>query len=175
MVTFARRNRERHERFPKDVRQVLRSAGWRPGRNISRDVDEWLHKLRETQPGAMAGLPVVPAARAALAEFGRLRVPQADLASTGDGFTTSFHPPTEPFHRLDTDGARALGAMLRVPAFPVGVSDDGDTPLAVDADGRVFLLRTGGYEILGETIDEGIVALVRGAPGYLVDQPTGHW
>ena len=138
-------------RFPTDVYDVLVTYGWRPERDIGAAVDAWLAEQSLTDPPA--------AGRAALAEFGGLSVP---VYSDGVdwpvvGFET--HPEmgkTDP--ELVSAAATRLGAAL----FPLGTIPDWGSEIVLDAGGAVWSV--GPVEIqLGATIDEALIAIVRGA------------
>jgi hypothetical protein len=155
-------------RFPEDVRVFLAAAGWRSGRDVSERVRGWLRDLYAEDPRVRSALPLFPAAQAALAEFGGLRFTQRKrVGSAYGGFRIELWPdvgrvPVE----LCEDMAGALGA----PVFPLAWHEDGPSVLVVDAGGRVLMLHPVGEFLVGATVDEAIVALVRGAePSELDD------
>lgn len=169
----ARRYGELRERFPADVRGVLWAAGWRPGRDVSADIDRWLHRVRQTQPASMVGLECFPAARSVLAEFGGLRLTQ--FGATGlpaMGFDTYLQPVGEP---LETGGVLELAQDVGAPMFPIGICADDDAIITIDAHNRVYLIHWGGDHVVADSVDEAIVTLVRGDRRYpLVDERGGR-
>jgi hypothetical protein len=121
-------------RFPADVREVLAGAGWFPGRDIGAAVDRWLAGAAEP----LHALAAPDVARRALAEFGRLVLPQyGPTGVLGGGFWTRFYPTDR---TLVTEHLSYFGERLGSPVFPLGSSQDEGAELVVDAAGRVFLL-----------------------------------
>ena len=145
-------------RFPADVRAALERAGWWPGRNREAAVIAWLN-----QPPVLAaveGIEFSAAARSALIEFGGLRLPQSGPGGTpGGGFESRFFPIPE---SLATQGVREFTARTGIPVTPIGDHADGPSDLAIDPDGRVFLLHWADDYVAGETLDAALGWLVRG-------------
>lgn len=149
-------------RFPDDVRQVLEQAGWYPGRDVRAAVDHWLSRFADE----LDGLDCLPTARAALDEFGGLRLPQFGLyddstggVNLGGGFTSHLHPTQG---GVTTEAARVFAEEYDNPVFPIGNNEDGPAELVVDAAGRVFMLHWADDFYLGPDIDTAVVNLVRG-------------
>lgn len=154
------RERAAADRFPPDVRRVLEEAGWFPGRDVTTAVNHWLERFA----GELAGLPLFPAARAALTEFGGLRLPQFGRnGEPGAGFTsfTSFVHPTR--GGVVTDAARIFAEEYYNPVFPLGNNEDGPSELVIDAQGRVFMLHWADEFFIGAGVDAALVALIRGS------------
>lgn len=143
------------ERFPADVSEDLRAAGWRPGRNVAASVNEWLDRT-----GIDRELPMFDAARAALDEFGGLTINQRGPGGkAGGGFTSHLYPgknaPTTPT-------IREFAELIGLPVFPLGDHADGPSHLVVDTTGRVFLLHPMDDYLVGETVDDAMMWLVHG-------------
>jgi hypothetical protein len=147
-------------RFPPDVRAALERAGWWPGRDREAVVVAWLN-----QPAVLAavrGIEFSGPARAALTEFGGLRLAQSGPAGgTDGGFTSRFFPIPDP---VATEALRVFTARTGIPVAPIGDHEDGPADLVIDPDGRVFLLHWAEDYVVGDTLDEALVWLVRGGP-----------
>ncbi|GAB2931680.1 hypothetical protein GCM10027280_19230 [Micromonospora polyrhachis] len=143
-------------RFPPDVRYVLEEAGWFPGREVTAAVDHWRNRFA----GDLAGLTFFPVARAALTEFGGLRLPQFGRNGEPEGGFTSYLHPTR--GGVATDAARTFAEEYDNPVFPLGNNEDGPSELVIDAQGRVFMLHWAEEFFVGAGIDEALVALIRG-------------
>lgn len=155
------REAEARRRLPEDVRAVLTAAGWRSDRDVSAWVTTW---LKET---ADARLPIFPAARRLLDEFGGLRFRQLKPPGVASGgFDVQFWPTDG---RVLVELFAEFAADLGMPVFPLAWYEDGPSDLVVAADGRVFLLHEAGEFLVGATPDEAITRLVRGEPPTEVD------
>jgi hypothetical protein len=140
------------DRFPPDVRMMLDQAGWSPGRDISAAVAQW-----EVQfAGRLAGMTFYPAARAAMREFGALRIPQA--AAPEIGYHSYIFPTAG---GVATDRTEGFLEEYEHPVFPLGNYQDGPAELVMDEQGRVFLLHWANDWYLGATIDAALISLVR--------------
>ncbi|GGM60611.1 hypothetical protein GCM10011608_52120 [Micromonospora sonchi] len=154
---YARR-RAAEGRFPPEVRHVLETAGWFPGRDVTSAVDHWMVRFADD----LAGLECPPVARAALVEFGGLRLPQFGRSGRlGGGFTTYVHPTRG---GVLTESARIFAEEYDNPVYPLGNNEDGPSELVVDAQGRVFMLHWADDFFVGPDIDSAIVKLIRGGP-----------
>ncbi|WP_432835341.1 SUKH-3 domain-containing protein [Dactylosporangium sp. CA-092794] len=155
-------------RFPDEVRRVLTEAGWRSDRNVGAWVASWLRDVYAADPETGQRLPIFPAARVLLEEFGGLAFRQLKKPGVGtSGYDVQFWPLEG---RVRTDLFTDFGADLGVPVFPVAWYEDGPSDLAIAADGRVFLLHEAGEFLVGATPDEAIVNLVRGERFPPVDE-----
>ncbi|WP_419995598.1 SUKH-3 domain-containing protein [Streptomyces boninensis] len=150
-------------RFPPDVDNALRTAGWHPGRWDIRRAEYWADELRaHISPGGHRH-SVFPAAVEAWAEFGALH-----LAGHGPG--RDLAPPAftiDPSHGLHL--ARTLGDLgrsLGTEVAPLGAELIGEGPaavLAIDAEGRTYALDHSGDYYLGVDMDAALTALITGA------------
>ncbi|GAA3269004.1 hypothetical protein GCM10020218_008880 [Dactylosporangium vinaceum] len=146
------------QRFPEDVRTVLTAAGWRSDRNVGAWIETW---------SATVPLPLFPAARRMLEEFGGLKFRQRKPPGRATGnFDVQFWPAEA---RVVADLFAEHAADLGLPVYPVAIYEDGPSDIAIAADGRVFLLHEAGEFLIGPTPDEAIVTLVRGEPFPEVD------
>ncbi|MEU4680167.1 SUKH-3 domain-containing protein [Micromonospora sp. NPDC023737] len=160
-----------NDRFPSLVAETLRVAGWVPGRRDDDRARQWALRLAADATPDGRQHTVVRAAVEAYAEFGGLLVgPQGD----GEQIAPStFH--LDPFlvgHSVGT--LAALAAAIGAPLTPLGEEGDGTGILAIDDQGRVFVLDHGGDWFLGEDLDEAITALVLGRQPHRVHQ-DGTW
>ncbi len=158
------RYRQQHAaapRFPEDVRAVLERAGWFPGRSIAAEIDRWAAEVTAHTSPAGNRHELFSAARAVLDEFGGLRIVQEGHGDALGRFPFAFYPA----HNWlpDPDLYVEFGAQLGRRVFPLGVHDDGPSELAVDEDGRVFLLHWSDDLLEGDTIDAALTTLIRGA------------
>ncbi|MFY1635100.1 SUKH-3 domain-containing protein [Solwaraspora sp. WMMB335] len=145
-------------RFPPDVRHVLETAGWFPGRDVTPMIDRW----RADWAAELDGLVMTPAARTALTEFGGLTFPQFGADGEADaGFPTFVHPVRG---GLVTEEARVFIDEYDHQVFPLGGNSDGPSELVIDADQRVFMLHWAGYLFVAAGIDAALTALIRGGP-----------
>ncbi len=146
-------------RFPEPALTALKAAGWRPGRDVSGDVARWMEHARDFPTDSGEPMLLFPPARAALDEFGGLRIePQR-------AYPFSFHPiGHEPDHDLYEGLADILGKQI----VPIGVRhDDGPSELTIDTDGRVFASHFSGTYFVADTLDEAIAKLVEGVGNSL--------
>ncbi|GAA1284201.1 hypothetical protein Psi02_33990 [Planotetraspora silvatica] len=161
--------------LPEDVRRVLTAVGWRSDRDVSAWVSTWLRDLYAGIPGSADRLPIHPAARELLDEFGGLSFRQLKQpGSTSGGYDVQVWP-TE--GRVLVDLFVAFGTDIGVPVFPLAWYEDGPGDIVCAADGRVYLLHEAGEFLIGATPDEAIIRLVRGEPFTPVDdhgEPLRH-
>jgi SUKH-3 immunity protein of toxin-antitoxin system len=145
------------KRFSSDADQLLREAGWYPGREMKGEVAEWAHVLE--QEGR--GFPLFDAAERALLEFGGLQIKQS-----GPGIDVARAPfVLDPLLALGEDDrffgySRQIGVRL----YPLGEAWGGHSFLAIAEDGRVFLLMDE-IEELAKSMDEALERLIQGRRG----------
>ncbi|GGY11584.1 SUKH-3 domain-containing protein [Streptomyces minutiscleroticus] len=154
-----RTDRTSTTRFAVPVDAALRSAGWQPGRWDIRQAEIWADTLRGHVSPAGHRHTVFPAAVEAWAEFGGLRI-----APAGSGRQVAPAPlHLDPLHGLHL--ARTLGDLgraLGTEVCPLGEETDSAALLAIDAEGRVYVLDHTGDWYLGADIDQALTALVSG-------------
>lgn len=158
-------------RFPPAVFEALTAAGWSPGRDETAQAREWSLLLAASPGPTGACHTVVPAATAALAEFGGLRI-----APVADGEqVAACHVHLDPRHvRYTVAILAALADVVGVPLTPIGVEADSGGILAIDANGRVFCCDHSGDWYLGASIDEALITLLLGRePARL--REDGSW
>ena|GEM_PF-2300634 len=153
-------------RFPADVNGALLALGWRQGRDLGQQVDDWLAtRVGEgAGPSERDGPPryePFPAAVAVMREFGGL----ASVAN-GRGRTSAQVPFTiYPAPGDDLPGfapdVQSLSQRIGARAFQVGEVERGMGALVVDETGRVFL--AGPVQLYaGRNIDEALVRMLQG-------------
>lgn len=147
------------ERFPAQVAQVLRDAGWSEGRRTDTEAAMAVDIVREQIGRHDERTEPFPAATAVLSEFGGLYVIQ-----DGPGVDLARRPfaidPTEV--AATTETLADLGRRLQTRLFPIGMEGDHDSILAVDETGRVYAIDHTGAWLLGDTIEAAFVTLVTG-------------
>ncbi|WP_394827857.1 SUKH-3 domain-containing protein [Pendulispora albinea] len=136
------------------VRETLMRAGWVPGRRDEARANEWAHQL--DSPG---GLQIFDAARAALAEFGGLKV---DVVGPGIDFAkTSFE--LDPLLAIgEEDRFEDAASQLARRVYPLGDVGGGHAFLAIDDRGAVYFINESGPTLLGHTIENALAALIQG-------------
>lgn len=159
-------------RFPEDVEEELRWAGWRPERDIGEELLETVPALLG-QEGSAEQLRSHVVAQRALREFGMLFLQQ-----TRDGRTTSIRLYPTSLEVLPDPGwtpdpaACTLVAEVGAPApiSPIGVMYDesGTGELIMDQDGAVYLVAGEEVRLFGRRLDEALIhflgEVVEGAP-----------
>lgn len=157
------------KRFPLDFQDRLFDLGWRPGRDVSAEVDPWLEQslrdlrgYRFAERGFFEYEPF-EAARRVFSEFGGLR-----SADNGFGVTSAkvpfviFPRPGDP-HTLTRGAVTAVeyGGFVGQRVFQLGYIEDGTAILVITEGGAVHL--AGAVEkYVGASFDEAIVAMMNG-------------
>ena len=135
---------------------MLMQAGWHPGRRDSARLLRWAGEFFPT-----SGFVLSAAAEAALAELAGITVtsrgPGKSIARAGFEID-----PTLAAGECDrfADFERVIGSAL----CPLGEADDGRLYLAVAEDGRLVTLMDDAW-ILGDSLEEGLAALLLGRKG----------
>jgi hypothetical protein len=153
-------------RFPAEVAHALVEGGWRPGPDDPALAREAIDRVCTASGGRLRSFP---AAEATLTAF-----PGLVCARRGAGREVWIRRfeirPTAVAQSAAslTPLARLLGCQL----FPIG-TEDGDSILAVDEQGRIFALDQAGEWFLGPNIDAALGTLLLGrAPGRVHDDGT---
>jgi hypothetical protein len=147
-------------RFPGVVREVLACSGWTPGRNVSGWIAQWEATLNRPSTALGLDAPLSTPARAALSEFGGLRLQR-------NGIALAVWPDAGPIH---AHRYQRLAACLKAPVGPFARFHDGVSDLAVAADGRVFLLGIAEQSWVADRIDEALIVVLL---GIRVPDPLG--
>ncbi|WP_405639764.1 SUKH-3 domain-containing protein [Streptomyces uncialis] len=150
---------------------ALRDAGWYEGRDVGAEAElAALRTVALVEPVVGGAVwTMFPAAARALREFHGLLLspagPGDDVAASGCAVdpTTARHA-LRPF----ADLGRSTGYRL----FPFGRTDTGAL-LAVDEQGCLFSVDHGGRWQLGETVRQGLLALIEGRAPQRV--AAKHW
>jgi len=144
-------------RFPGRVADVLGAAGWYPGRDLGAEADEMIARTVAAAEAAGYALEPFPALVAAVREFGGLTVTKkgTGIAFPGNDFGID---PSAVARRFDTYAD--LETYTRTPVFPLGPEIDESTTLAMDAEGRVYLLHYTGYYVVGTDLDSALAAFI---------------
>jgi hypothetical protein len=147
------------DRFPAQVAEVLRTAGWFEGRRTDAEAATAVNMVRAQVGRNGERSEPFAAATALLNEFGGIYVIQ-------DG--PGVHLRRRPFAIDPTDVAATtetltdLGKRLHARLFPIGMEGDHDSILAVDEAGKIFAIDHTGTWLLGDTIDAALITLVTG-------------
>ena len=146
------------DRFPPAVRAWLEDAGWHEGRTVGDDV---LDQVTASLPD-LPGVELHPAARAALQEFGGLRIATSQrrplfTAPVPEhvGVPQVLWPP----HELGGLGLAAEGGVCPIAFAPTNVNG----MITMAADGEVEYLADAAYA-LGTGMDEALGTFFRGGP-----------
>lgn len=157
--------------LPLDVEAALRSAGWDPQTRDEARAHRWALMLAGYATPDGRSHVIVPPAVEVFARYGGVEIPPADggrqVAPAG--------------FRLDPGRVQAtvatlaaLGAVLHAKLTPIGDEGGGAGLLAIDGDGRVFVIdHTGGW-FVGDTIEDALTALVLGIQPVRIRQ-DGTW
>jgi hypothetical protein len=149
-------------RFPPPVAAALAEAGWRPGRWDIKQAERWADDLRGyVSPGGHRHA-VFPAAVEAWAEFGGLAVPAAAGPGRGVAPSAVVLDPLRGLHMART--MRDLGRALETLVAPLGEEPGTGALLALDAQGRVYVVDHTGDWYAGPDLDSALSALVGGLP-----------
>jgi hypothetical protein len=159
------------ERFPAEVAEVLRNAGWSAQRRTDAQVATAVNFVRGEVGRNGATIEPFPAATEALSEFGGLYVVQ-----DGPGRDLRRRPfaidPTQVAASAET--LADLGKTLDTSLFPIGMEGDHESVLAIDEAGRIFALDHAGVWYLGAGVDEALTTLVTGTQPPRLDE-HGTW
>lgn len=144
-------------RFTGRVAEVLTAAGWFPGREIGDAAEDMIARTVAAARAEGYAVTPFPALVAAVHEFGGLTVSKKDtgIAFPGNDFGID---PSAVARRFDIYAD--LETYTRTPCFPLGPELDESTTLAMDAEGRVFLLHYTGYYVVGQDIDSALAAFI---------------
>ncbi len=147
-------------RFPVGVDAALRAAGWQPGRWDIKQAEEWADRLRaHVSPGGHEHA-VFPAGVEAWAEFGGLTIPAASGPGRQVAPSAVVVDPMRGLHLARTFGD--LGRALETEISPLGEEPGSGALLAIDAEGRVYVIDHSGDWYAGPDIDTGLSALIGG-------------
>lgn len=135
--------------WSRQTKEVLRRAGWRPGRSVP--TDTW-----EATLGERGSFVAHEAARRFLSEFGGL----VTYGWPADSITTSsairFDPHRAQWqHERFAKASREAGALL----YPVGTADEGASFLGIAEDGALHLMRDR-VERLAPSTDQALARLI---------------
>ncbi|MEV6695183.1 SUKH-3 domain-containing protein [Micromonospora sp. NPDC051196] len=159
------------ERFPPLVAEILAAAGWSPGLRDDGRAREWALRLAADATPDGRQHAMTAAAVQAYAEFGGLRLrPQG----AGEQIAPS-EVHLDPFRVRHTVATLAeLATVIGVPLSPLGEEGGGTGILAVDEQGRVFVLDHTGDWFLGASVDAALSTLLLGRQPARVRE-DGSW
>jgi hypothetical protein len=140
-------------RFSVQVEDILRRAGWYPGRQIPDVVASWKGSLMLSD-----GFEMCQSAEKVLIEFGGLTIDQQ-----GPGVTCAREPfkfdPT--LAAYEGDRFSDLSTLIKTKLYPLGETSGGHLFLAVGENEHIYLLMND-IRLLGKNIDEALERLIMG-------------
>ncbi len=157
--------------LPLDVEAALRSVGWQPQTRDEARAHRWALMLAGyATPDGRSHTIVAPAVEV-FARYGGVEMPAAEegrqVAPAG--------------FRLDPGRVQAtvatlaaLGSALHTKLTPIGDEGGGTGLLAIDGDGRVFVVDHTGEWLVGDTIEDALTALVLGIQPVRIKR-DGTW
>ncbi|TCB90697.1 hypothetical protein E0H26_26820 [Micromonospora zingiberis] len=147
------------ERFPPLVAEILAAAGWSAERRDEGRAREWALRIAADATPDGRQHVLTAAAVEAYAEFGGLRLrPQGE----GEQIAPS-EVHLDPFRvRHSVATLAELAALTGAPLSPLGEEGGGTGILAIDEQGRVFVLDHTGDWFLGASVDEALGTLLLG-------------
>jgi SUKH-3 immunity protein len=157
--------------LPLDVEAALRSVGWDPQTRDEARASRWALMLAGYATPDGRSHTIVPPAVEVFARYGGVEMPASDEGRqvAPGGF------------RLDPGRVQAtvatlaaLGATLHSKLTPIGDEGGGTGLLAIDGDGRVFVVDHTGDWFLGDTIEDALTALVLGIQPARIKK-DGSW
>jgi hypothetical protein len=145
--------------LPLDVEAALRAVGWDPQTRDEPRARQWALILAGYATPDGQSHTIVPPAIEVFARYGGVEIPAADegrqVAPAG--------------FRLDPGRVQAtvatlaaLGSALHTKLTPIGDEGDGTGLLAIDDDGRVFVVDHAGEWFIGDTIEDALTTLILG-------------
>ncbi len=159
------------ERFPPQVAEILAAAGWSPGWRDEERAREWALRIAADAAADGRQHVMTTAAMQAYAEFGGLRLhPQGEGEQVAP---SDVH--LDPFRvRHSVATLAELASVTGAPLSPLGEEGDGTGILAVDEQGRVFVLDHTGDWFLGASVEEALGTLLLGRQPSRVRE-DGTW
>jgi hypothetical protein len=140
-------------RLSSQAEDVLKQAGWYPGRQVPDLVASWKESLMLSD-----GFEMFQSAESALLEFGGLNIDQDAPGETcaREPFTLD---PTLTAH--EGDRFSEFASLLNTRLYPLGEAAGGYYFLAISENGHVYLLMQD-IRLLGESINEALERLLIG-------------
>lgn len=142
-----------NNRFSKFTENILRKAGWFPGRNMPETVTNWKAELQKTDNKEMFA-----EAEKILLEFGRLKIKQG---SANNPNTRSYFEINPSLVVYEGDRFEDFEKVLETTLYPLGEAESGHVFLAVSEDGRIFLVMMDLW-FVANSFDEALENLILG-------------
>ena len=139
-------------RFTPAVEEVLRAAGWSPGRELPDSrLQAWSDQLG-------GGFTMFDTAAAALREFGGL-----DVDQSGPGRDRAREPfEIDPYLAVgEEDRFRLYTDEYGMALYPLGEAAGSHYFLAIDPTGRTYLVMDD-IQLIAESFDEALESLIQG-------------
>lgn len=159
------------DRFPPDVTAVLTGGYWKPDPVRDPIIGNAVIEIIRAVKGERHSHVPFPAAYAAAASL-----PTVSTSRVGPGeyrwvrYFTSAGATLAHNADILADLSAVIGARL----FPIGTEDIGDTFVAIDEQGRVFVLDQAGEWFVADNLDAAIINMVRGGQVFRV-RDDGTW
>ena len=157
--------------LPLDVEAALRAVGWDPQTRDEPRAHRWALMLAGYATPDGRSHTIVPPAVEVFARYGGVEIPAGEEGRqvAPGGF------------RLDPGRVQAtvatlaaLGSALHTKLTPIGDEGGGTGLLAIDGDGRVFVVDHTGEWFLGDTIEDALTTLVLGIQPARIKR-DGSW
>ncbi|MFO0699966.1 MAG: SUKH-3 domain-containing protein [Nitrospira sp.] len=149
-------------RFPQ-INERLVALGWRRGRDLGAEVDDWLARRLAGLPAWPDGAPYTPfpAALAVMREFGGLLSLDNGTGKTMAQTPFAIYPQPSDALVGYASSVQGLGRGLGLRTFQIGEVEQGLGALVVDESGRAFMV--GPVTLFaGGTIDEALNRMLQG-------------
>lgn len=139
-------------RFSLQTEQVLRRAGWYPGRQVPDIVTSWKREVM------LSEFHMFPSAERVLLEFGGLNVDQRGVGETCAREPFEVDPTLAAY---EGDRFSELSPLVSTKLYPLGEAFSGNYYWAIGEDDQLFVLMDD-IQLLGKNIDEAFENLILG-------------
>ena len=139
-------------RFSLQSEQVLRGAGWFPGRQVAAMVASWKREV------TLSDVNMFPSAESVLFEFGGLKVDQRGLGETCAREPFEVDPTLAAY---EGDRFSEFSPLVSTNLYPLGEAFSGNYFWAIGEDDHVYILMDD-IQLLGKNIDEALENLIVG-------------
>ncbi|GCD45761.1 SUKH-3 domain-containing protein [Streptomyces paromomycinus] len=141
----------------READELLASAGWYPGRDVSDRVPELVRFVVADLAAQECPVALSPAAEEFLKSYGFL-----DVEFPYDEGRTEHFNTCAKFCDDRAEEIRELSEGLQVPVFPVGWDSIEGGLAVIDPSGRFFYLHHTGFYYLGAELREAVIRLMNG-------------
>lgn len=139
-------------RFNLQAEEVLRGAGWFPGRQVPAMVASWKREVM------LSEFHMFPSAERVLLEFGGLIVDQRGLGETCAREPFEVDPTLAAY---EGDRFSELSPLVNTSLYPLGEAFSGNYYWAIGEDDQLYILMDD-IRLLGKNTDEALENLILG-------------